>query len=248
MCFHTSQTKKVTAIEKRFDVNLLEADAREAFDEPSFHLNGFAHPEMLIIPQEGADVLADAYWGIVPENTNPENLSDYYKKAVRFGGGLNARSEKLFDHFLYKKSAFHKRCLIPVTGFFEPHEQKKKKYPYYIHRQDKKLFALAGIYSRVGDLVTFSILTKEASPLFEKIHNQKKRQPVVLHEQLEKEWLAENLNEKNIQDLLHTNYNDNEIEAYPVSKSLFSPKVNSNHEDILQKETYPELTPISDAV
>src|SRR5690606_26112181 len=131
-----------------------------------YHINGFAHPNMLIIPQEGSDVLAVGRWGIVPSNTKPELVDVYYKESVRFGGGLNAQSEKLFNHFLYKHSAFTRRCIIPVTGFFEPHEYMGKKYPYYINRQDKEAFALAGVYTIIEDLVTFSILTKEASPLF----------------------------------------------------------------------------------
>ncbi len=127
MCFHTSQTKKVVELENRFNVNLYDDEARDAYDIPSYHLNGFAHPDMLVIPQEEPSVLTVGRWGIAPSKTQPENLSNYYKEAVRYGGGLNAQSEKLFNHFIYKHSALTKRCIIPVTGFYEPHEYKKKK-------------------------------------------------------------------------------------------------------------------------
>ena len=47
--------------------------------------------------------------------------------------------------------------------------------------KDENLVHLAGIYAITKDkMVTFTILTKEASPLFAKIHNKKNRQPIIL--------------------------------------------------------------------
>lgn len=243
MCFHTSQTKKVQALENRYDVTIHDELAEDAFDIPAYHINGFTHPNMLVIPQEGSDVLAVARWGIVPKKTNPEDVEAYYKKATRFGGGLNAQSEKLFNHFIYKHSAIERRCLIPVTGFYEPHEYKSKKYPYYIHRNDEESFALAGIYTMLeSGLVTFTILTKEASPMFAEIHNKRKRQPILLLKDFEKEWLRDDLNETHINEIINANYEEDNLEAYTVRKDLFSPKINSDVESITQRFEYPELT------
>ncbi|PKP24336.1 MAG: hypothetical protein CVU03_12910 [Bacteroidetes bacterium HGW-Bacteroidetes-2] len=90
------------------------------------------------------------------------------KKATAFGGELNAQSENLFTHFLCHRAAFTQKCLIPVTGFFEPHEAAGKKIPHYITCKDNEAFSLAGIYSKVGPFLTCSILTKAASPLLPK--------------------------------------------------------------------------------
>ncbi|GGD99008.1 SOS response-associated peptidase [Planktosalinus lacus] len=238
MCFHTSQTKKVTKLEKRFKVSLDDDDARDTYDIPSFHLNGFVHPSMLIIPQEEPAALVEGKWGIVPQNKKPEDVSEYYKEAVRYGGGLNAQSEKLFNHFIYKHAAHSRRCLIPVTGFFEPHEEKSKKYPFYISRKDNDAFALAGIYTLIDGMPTFSILTKSASPLFEKIHNKRKRQPILIPTINEHDWLADNLTDKDIQNLINNIYPENELNAYTVSKDLFSPKVYSDVQSILDEVKY----------
>jgi putative SOS response-associated peptidase YedK len=132
MCFHTSTTHKVNKLEEHFKVNLNSENLRPIFDKPNYHLNGFTHPNMLVIPQEKKDVLAPGVWGIVPSNKNSKEIKDYYKEAIKYGGGLNAQSEKLFQHYLYKESAMSRRCIIPVTGFFEPHEHNKKKYPFFI--------------------------------------------------------------------------------------------------------------------
>lgn len=242
MCFHTSQTKKVTKLENRFKVSLHDDDARDTYDIPSFHLNGFVHPNMLIIPQEEPAALVEGKWGIVPQNKKPEEVDAYYKEAVRYGGGLNAQSEKLFNHFIYKHAAHSRRCLIPVTGFFEPHEEKGKKYPIYISRQDNDAFALAGIYTLIDGMPTFSILTKAASPLFEKIHNKRKRQPILIPTKNEQDWLANNLNDKDIQHLINSQYPEQELNPYTVSKDLFSPKIHSDVKSILDKVDYENVS------
>ncbi|WP_299780496.1 SOS response-associated peptidase family protein [uncultured Formosa sp.] len=206
MCFHTSQTKKVKTLEKRFGVKISDAALVDYFDKSQYHLNGFAHPNMLVIPQQKSEVLAPGVWGIVPENKNKDEITSYYKEAVKFGGGLNARSEKAFQHFVYKNAILEKRCIIPVSGFFEPHEYKGKKYPYHFKNEDDSPMALAGLYSVIDTFITFTILTKEASPLFAKIHNKKKRQPLLLDEEQTRNWLATDTTLAQVKDILSFNY------------------------------------------
>lgn len=240
MCFHTSTTQKTKKLEKHFKVKISNDNLRPVFDTPNYHLNGFAHPNMLVIPQEKAEVIAPGVWGIVPSHKPSDQIKAFYKEAVKYGGGLNARSEKIFDHFLYKESVMEKRCIIPVTGFFEPHEYNKKKYPYFIQHAEKQPLALAGLYSVMDTYITFTILTKEASPLFAKIHNVKKRQPVILKESNYSNWLSSDLSEKNIKDLILEDFPESSLETYTVSTDLFNPKVDSNINTIIQKVAFPE--------
>ena len=241
MCYHISQTNIARQIERQYDVSLHDEKLREFFDRPTFHLNGFSHPKMLIIPQEETSILTAAHWGIAPSKTQAGKLADYYKQSIRFGGGLNAQSEKLFDHFIYKYSALSRRCLIPVTGFFEPHEHNKKKYPYYIHRANNESFTLAGIYTILDQVITFAVLTKDASPLFASIHNMRKRQPVILTKEFEQEWLKGSLTENQVKELITPIYPENDLEAYTVSKDLFNPRIDSDTPTILDKVHYLEL-------
>lgn len=241
MCFHVSKIKTPKELENRFGVTLAKEEIRETFEGPDFHLNGFAHPQLLIIPQEEPSVLINATWGIVPANTQTQRLSEYYKNALKFGGGLNAQSEKLFDHFIYKYSAKTRRCLIPVDGFFEPHEFNNRKYPYYIRRTDEQSFALAGLYTVLKDQLTFTILTRSASPYFEAIHNVKKRQPVLLSKDLEPSWLKDTLKENEIEEMLQNQYPIGELENFPVNRDLFNPRINSNQREFTQPFNYPEL-------
>lgn len=241
MCFHVAIWKEPEYWEKEFKVKISDERIRPIMSKPHYHLNGFSHPNMLVIPQEKTDVLAPGVWGIVPHYKEPNEIKDYYKEAVKYGGGLNAQSEKLFNHFIYKESVMNHRCIIPVDGFFEPHDHKKKKYPFYIKGKEDRGLALAGIYSVIGTYITFSILTKKASPMFEKIHNLKKRQPVILNQENTKDWLSGDLNEEGVKELVNLYFDENHLEAYAVSKDLFSPKVDSDVESILNPMHYEEL-------
>ncbi|MCK0179116.1 SOS response-associated peptidase [Flavobacteriaceae bacterium S0862] len=241
MCFHTSQTKKVIELENRYNVKVSHESLVDYFDAPRYHLNGFSHPNMLVIPQERSDLIAPGVWGIVPNNKQPDDIKPYYKEAVKYGGGLNARSEKVFNHFIYRDSIMEKRCVIPVTGFFEPHDYKKKKYPYHIKSKTDDVLSLAGLYTVIGTNITFTILTKEASPLFERVHNLKKRQPIILQKELEQDWLNPELTNDDVKELLNNPFNDDELDSYTVSKDLFNIKVNSDVEDILNPVQYEEL-------
>lgn len=242
MCFHLSLTSKSAHIEERSNAEFVNSDVKNDFDQPHYHLNGFAHPNIAICTQELPDKILPSIWGIAPKHTNPEQLDSYYKKASRYGGGLNARSEKLDSHFIYKTLYKTQRCLIWANAFFEPHHVKSKSYPYLIRRKDKDLFALAGIYTRFKNgLMTCAILTKDAMPYLAEIHNQKKRQPVILSPEYENEWLNNALDEDHILGCIAANYDEGLLESYPVHKKLQQSTVNSNVPDIIEPFHYPEL-------
>ncbi len=242
MCFHTSITSTAKQLERHFNAKFVNDKVRSKFESPQYHLNGFDHPNLPIITQEVNQSILPAVWGIVPSHENPKKLNAYFKKASKFGGGLNAKSEKLKSHFLYKQLYKTQRCLILIDAFFEPHHVNKKTFPYLIKRSDNKLFSLAGIYTRFENgLITCSILTRPAMPFIANIHNVKQRQPVVLDAELEKTWIDQSLNDKDIFEIIEKDYDQNNLKAYSVDKKLFSPKQNSNVKDILQPVSYPEL-------
>ncbi|MFH4965442.1 SOS response-associated peptidase family protein [Gaetbulibacter sp. M235] len=242
MCFQISIWHKPEYWEKEFKVKISDERLRPVIGGPRYHINGFSHPNVLVIPQEKPNVLAPGVWGIVSNDRQPDQIKPYYKESVKYGSGLNAQSEKLFNHFIYRESVMQRRCVIPVDGFFEPHEHDKKKYPFFIKDKEDMGLALAGIYNVIGTYITFSILTKKASPLFEKIHNVKKRQPLILSFENIDKWLSEDLSKDDIKELVNLNYRDEHLDAYSISKDLYKPKIDSNVKEITNKIYYPELT------
>ena len=243
MCYGTRVVREAKQLELYYKVDRLYGK-RKLEGELTYHYsNGWNHNLMWIIPQEANDKITPAMWGIMPSNKAGEDYKQYYKEAARFGAGLNAKSEKLFDHFIYKYSAMTKRCVVPVDGFFEPHTAPKKfKVPFYFSRKNEDILSLAGLYTRTKDgYNTFTILTKPATPLFSKIHNQKFRRPVILNDEDIEVWLDDSLNENDIQTVINEDMADNELTAYPISKDLYSPKVDSNIPEVIEKVDYSEI-------
>jgi len=108
---------------------------------------------------------------------------------------FNARAESLAEKASYKHVLNKRRCIIPVNGFYEWQTAGKNKIPYFIGLNNEKVFGLAGLYDQwknpgTGEQInTFTVITTQANPLLEVIHNLKKRMPVILSGSNEKKWL-----------------------------------------------------------
>lgn len=246
MCYGTRVVKTAQQLELFYNVEKLYGDLPKDKELVYNYANGFSHPHMWIIPQEKKGNMIPVMWGLIPHYKSGADAKDYYKETIRYGSGLNARSEKLFDSNNYKNSALTRRCIIPVDGFYEPHTAKKNgkdfKVPFYFHRKNDIPFNLAGIYAVTKDkMVTFTILTKEATPLFAKIHNKKFRRPVILQDDDIDVWLDDTLKENDIMDVIDDDLADEGINAYPISKDLYKRSGEGDRPDIIEKVEYEEV-------
>ena len=264
MCYATSQTKKISELEKAMDAIAKLPEFMDDDDLLRFHINGFGkhyldggkkfseHPMMLIQPQENPKFLTPVMWGFVPRDVPGEKIPNFYKETIKVGSGLNATSEKLFSSRMFMDSAEYRRCMVPVTGFFEPYRvmpPKGREYsiPFHFERRDKKITKLAGIYEftkeeRTDNVhVTFAILTKKATPLFEKIHHTKKRRPVILHDDQVEGWLDSSSKRNDLEHIISTDMSDGEIFAQPISRDLYKKNIDSNRPDITDPVHYPEI-------
>jgi len=244
MCYNTKLTSKVANLEKWLGVGLYpkQEGARELFDRPVYHNSGFLHANQLIIPEEAPDYLITAKWGIAPETVRPEELKTYYKEQYKVGQGLNAQSEKVFGYYYqyFNRAILHRRCIIPVDGFYESHKLPNKvSVPFHIKRKDEGILALAGIYSVLaGGLCTFTILTRKASSLFQELHNSKKRQPLILDENTTKTWLHKTTSQAQLKGLLSYECNTQQLDVYPISRDFNRTTVDTNVPGIVTKVDY----------
>lgn len=245
MCYNTRVSRKKKELEAYYSVIALVGEMDENEELVYNQANGFAHPNMWIIPQEKPQNMIPVMWGLIPHYKMGADAKAFYKETIRYGSGLNAKSEKLFESNNYKNSALTRRCIIPVDGFFEPHRiEKGKPYsiPFYFHRKDKNPINLAGIYAVTPDkLITFTILTKAATPLFAKIHNKKFRRPVILQDDDVEVWLDSSLSKSGVQAVIDDDMADAELNAYPISKDLYKRGGEGNREDIIEKVAYEDL-------
>lgn len=252
MCFHSRTVLTAEEIEFFYDITRSEQEKEQRREFIYNHANGFNHDTFWVIPQERSNRMTPMMWGLLPFNKPGAESGKYYSESIRFGAGLNAQSEKLFDFYLYRHSVMTQRCVVPLSGFYEPHtcaKPKNFKVPFYFSQRDSPIISLAGIYSITPDkYVSFSLLTKEApaDSKYAKIHNKKNRdgeyrQVVPLEKDQVAAWLSDDLKETDVLRIIKNDLPQDQIEAYPVSKDLFSRNVNSDRPDIIEKVDYQQI-------
>jgi len=164
MCFFFNQSKSAQELEHRFNAKF---EKNTPFS-PDYY-SGFMFPKTPVI-------------------TNTEKA-----KIQMFQWGIETLTEKP----AFKNSVNH-RCLILTDSFFEWQwldEKGKQKQKFLITLPNNEPFAFAGLWSewtdkQSGEIInTFTILTTEANELMSKIHNTKKRMPVILSQNNETDWL-----------------------------------------------------------
>jgi len=117
------------------------------------------------------------------------------------------------------------------------------KVPFYFHRKNGNPIYLAGIYTNTADgRRTFAVLTKDATPMFAEIHNEKKRRPVIIDDENLESWLYNSNNASDAQDLIDDDLWEGDLEAYPVTKDLYSRTIDSNYPGIIDKVDYEEVS------
>lgn len=240
MCYHKQDASMNDELMVRYD-----AIMREAGFEPSYYENGFDFKAGPVITSDRPKEFQMMHWGFIP----------WWVKSVQEATAmrlrtLNCISEEMYDKPAFKDSAKEgKRCLIPCTGFFEWRWFKggKIKYPYFVRHKAEKIFSIAGLYSTWNDKSTgevhdtYSVLTTRANALMEKIHNSRKRMPVVLVREYEKDWLNPHLTREDVNALCEP-IADEALEAYTISKMITDRKIeDKNRPEISRPFEYPEL-------
>ncbi|MFJ4692255.1 SOS response-associated peptidase [Streptomyces sp. NPDC088766] len=134
-------------------------------------------------------------WGLVPS----------WAKDVKIGARMiNARAETLHEKPAFRRAFVRRRCLLPADGFYEWQPVKAedtgrtRKQPYFIHPEDGRVMALAGLYEYWRDpqvqqdddpaawLLTCTVITTDATDAAGRVHP---RMPLSLTEDRYDAWL-----------------------------------------------------------
>lgn len=167
---------------------------------------------------ERAGVMLD--WGLVP------SWAAHPGSEVR---PFNARGESIFTKPTFRKAARERRCLVPVSGFYEWQAVagERAKQPYWIGRGDREPFCFGGLWESWQDreasdspaLETFTIVTTTPNLFMSKLHD---RMPVIVRPDDWSEWLDPRTSQANIERLI-ASYLGDDFVAYPVSKAVNAP-------------------------
>jgi len=239
MCYHTSLARSKDYLEKRFQAKFVQPD----LFKPIYHHSGFSAPLHPVISNESIESIQFFQWGLIPFWTKDEAAAQRIRTQT-----LNARAETVHQKPSFRASIMTKRCLVLVDGFFEWREEGKKRYPYYISLVSNDAFALAGIWDRWQNNVTgeiketYSIITTRANPLLQRIHNTRKRMPVILKQADEKKWLEKDLDLLAIDAFLEP-YDANQMKAHTVSRLISTKRADTDIPEVMKEYTYGGLEP-----
>lgn len=210
-----------------------------------FHENGFDFLPGPVVTAGKPGEIQMFHWGLVPFWVKDQAAATRLKVST-----LNCISEEMYEKPSYRDAANEgKRCLIPCTGFFEWRwldEKGKTKIPYYIHMKDQPVFSIAGLYSRWIDrskderYYSYTVLTTKANEMMGTIHNSKKRMPVILPREYEKDWLNPNLTKEDVLALCQP-IDDKRMTAHTISKRITSKTEETNVPEVLHAQEYQEL-------
>jgi len=157
-------------------------------------------------------------WGLVPH---------WVKDPGSFSLLINGRSETALEKPAFRTAMRHRRCLVPVSGFYEWQRGANRKQPYWIAPSDQPVFALAGLWETWmgkdgSEIDTAAILTTGANARLSAIHH---RMPVVIARDDFARWLDPCVEPRHVADLFR-----------PAPDAYFSPvpvgeRVNSARND-----------------
>jgi putative SOS response-associated peptidase YedK len=136
----------------------------------------------VVMTAEDSRRLVSMRWGFIPH---------WYKKPNDGPLLINARSETIAEKPAFRAACRERRCLIPMTGFYEwTKDEEGKRWPWYIHADGP--LALAGVWQDWSNgedsLRTCAVVTTTANDPMSQIH---KRMPVIVSQDKWGLWLGE---------------------------------------------------------
>jgi putative SOS response-associated peptidase YedK len=176
---------------------------------------------VLAVVREGGAARLDALrWGLVPA---------FARDPAAGPRAINARAESLALRPAFRDAFRHRRCLIVADGFYEWRRAGAGRTPYFVRLRSSRPFAFAGVWDRWtppagtsrAPLRTCAIVTCPSNALVRDIHD---RMPVILPPEARARWLEAGEGDPDALTALLVPYAAAEMEAYPVSRLVSSPR------------------------
>jgi len=185
MCFTVNVNLVKEELEKRYSKDFLDPERYR----PSYYYHAFALPYLPVVTSGNIRLMQ---WGLIPSWASDISQANDLRKST-----FNARSESISEKPSFSESFNSRRCILPVSGFYEWQHHGSQKIPWYIYHSDHSVMSLGCIWNEWADnesnrvLRTFSIVTTEANRLLSEIHNTARRMPLVLNGKDVDRWISD---------------------------------------------------------
>ena len=145
--------------------------------EPNYNRAPTQSGWVLVDDGAGGAIATQMRWGLLPPWAKDEKLA--YST-------INARAETASTKPAFRSAWKQRRGVIPSSGYYEWLKVGSTKQPYFIHAVDAPVVFFAGLWERRGELLTYSIVTREADPSIAFLHD---RMPLMLPSDMLAEWI-----------------------------------------------------------
>jgi putative SOS response-associated peptidase YedK len=182
----------------------------------------------VVVSGDDKHVLIPMRWGIIP---------GWWKKPLKEMrlATFNARAETIASKPMFRDSFKKRRCLIPVSGYYEWHDTPEGKQPYYFTRRDGQVMTIAGIQDAWNDLRSgerirsCSMVVTEPSKFAAQVHD---RMPVILEAKDFEQWERGDVKEA---AALMKPAGEDILQKWPVSKRVNSSRASDDDATLVDR-------------
>ena len=183
----------------------------------------------VVIPSVEQQGLMPMRWGLIPGWWN-KPLKEM--KLATF----NARAETVAEKPIFRDSFKRRRCLIPISGYYEWQDTPNGKQPYYFTRSDGEVMTIAGLWSDWTEKATgeklwsCTMIITAANEFVGEVHD---RMPVILESHNFEPWLSCKIGME-----LLTPAENHVLQRRPVSKRVNSSRASDDDAALIEKVTF----------
>jgi putative SOS response-associated peptidase YedK len=180
-----------------------------------------------IVAEDGKRELIRARWGLIP---------NWWKKPIKELklATFNARAETVTTKPFFRGVFKRKRCLIPVSGYYEWEDRPDGKQPWYFTARDgSPALTIAGLWDEWKDpetkapLKSCTMIITEPNEFVAEVHD---RMPVLLTEEQFDPWLS---GEAGVEYLKPVS--NDFLQKWPVSRRVNSSRADDNDSTLIEK-------------
>jgi len=180
----------------------------------------------VVVSAEEKRAIAPMCWGIIPGWWNKP------KKEMKLAT-FNARAETIATKPMFRDSFKKRRCLMPVSGYYEWHTTPEGKRPYYFTRRDGQVMTIAAIQDVWNDPETgerirsCAMVITEPNRFVAEVHD---RMPVLLEAKDFEQWERGTVEEA---ASLMKSAHEELLDKRPVSKRVNSSRTSDDDHTLI---------------
>jgi putative SOS response-associated peptidase YedK len=192
--------------------------------QPSYNVCPTDPIDVILPAEEGSHGFARARWGLVPY---------WWSKPLKqLPATFNARSDGVATKPMFREAFKKRRCVVPMSGFYEWRQMEDGKQPFFISSADGGVLSCAGLWDNWKDRETgetvrpATLIVTEANPFMSQIHD---RMPVFLSADKLGRWLD---GSGGVEML--TPAPPGSLRAWPVSRRVNSSKAEKEDSELIE--------------